>query len=157
MNQNNPGAQHARLYLRSSEVEEQIPLKSMYEANCTKAPGASVTNKDNNGYYIPNSMEDATCFFNAGYYENELTIMVNDGNLTIAVGKPITTKTTSGWTCFDNFRLFYLGNPDNPDGIGVIDADVEQMKNSERKILEDGRIVILKEGSRYNTAGQQIR
>lgn len=157
MNQNNPGAQHARLYLRSSEVEEQIPLKSMYEANCTKAPGASVTNKDNNGYYIPNSMEDATCFFNAGYYENELTIMVNDGNLTIAVGKPVTTKTTSGWTCFDNFRLFYLGNPDNPDGIGVIDADVEQMKNSERKILEDGRIVILKEGSRYNTAGQQIR
>ncbi|MBP5196589.1 MAG: hypothetical protein J6035_04185 [Bacteroidaceae bacterium] len=157
INKNNPGAQHARFYLRSGGAEEQTFLKSMYEAHCTKAPDETVENKDKDGYYIPNSMEDASYFFNAGYYENELTIMVNDGNLTIAVGKPVTTKTTSGWTCFDNFRLFYLGHPDYPDGVDVINADAEQKKYSERKVFEDGRIVILKDGERYNTAGQQIR
>ena len=157
MNQNNPGAQHARLYLRSGGVEEQTSLKSMYEAHCTIAPDETVTNKDNDGYFIPNSMEDASYFFNAGYYENELTIMVNDGTLTIAVGKPVTTKSTSGWTCFDNFRLFYLGNPYDPSGVDVIDADAGQKPGAERKVFEDGRIVILKEGMRYNTAGQQIR
>ena len=155
MNQNNPGTIHAWLYARSSGVEEKVQLQSMYNAQRTTAIG-NVTTKDKDGYYIPNGMEDATYFFNAGYYENEVTVTVTGGTLTVAAGKPVKTKTTSGWTCFDNFRLFYLGDP-SYDGVGSIGEAKEQSRRSERKILENGRIVIVKEGVRYNTAGQQVR
>ena len=155
MNQNNPGTLHAWLYARSGGVEEKTLLQSLYSAQCSKI-SSTVTNKDKDGYYIPNGMEDATYFFNAGYYENEVTVTVTGGTLTVAVGKPVRTKTTSGWTCFDNFRLFYLGDP-SYDGVGSIGEAKEQSGRSERKILENGRIVIVKDGVRYNTAGQQVR
>ena len=155
MNQNNPGAVHAWLYARSGGVEEKTLLQSMYNAQRTTAIG-NVTTKDDDGYYIPDGMEDATYFFNAGYYENEVTVTVTGGTLNVAVGKPVKTKTTSGWTCFDNFRLFYLGDP-SYDGVGSIGEAIEQSGRPERKILENGRIVIVKDGVRYNTAGQQVR
>ena len=155
MNQNNPGAIHAYLYARSGGVEEKTSLQSMYNAQCSRISN-TVKNKDKDGYFIPNGMEDATYFFNAGYYENEVTVTVTGGTLTVAVGKPDKTKSTSGWTCFDNFRLFYLGNPDY-DGIESVEAAETTSGRSERKMLENGRIVIVKDGVRYNTAGQQIR
>lgn len=155
MNQNNPGTIHAWLYARSGDAEEKTLLHSMYEAQCSSI-SSTVTNKDKDGYFIPNSMSDATYFFNAGYYENEVTVTVKGGTLTVAAGKPDTTKSTSGWTCFDNFRLFYLGDPDY-NGVGRIDGVTVQNGRSERKVLEGGRIVIRKDGVRYNTAGQQLR
>lgn len=156
MNQNNPGAVHAWLYARSGGVEEKTLLQSMYNAQRASAIGNVTTKDKDNNYYIPNGMEDATYFFNAGYYENEVTVTVTGGTLNVAVGKPVKTKTTSGWTCFDNFRLFYLGDP-SYDGVGSIGEAKEQSGRSERKILENGRVVIVKDGVRYNTAGQQVR
>jgi hypothetical protein len=79
----------------------------MYSANCTTSLGEG--NTDNYGYFIPNSMSDATYFFNEGFYENSVEITVTGGVLQVAAGKPDVTKSTSGWTCFDNFQLYYLG------------------------------------------------
>lgn len=156
MNQSNPGAQHAYLYARSGGVEQKIPLQSMYAAQCSNID-ASVTSKDANGFFIPNSMADATYFFNAGYYDNEVSATVTDGTLTVAVGKPVKTKSTSGWTCFDNFRLYYLGDPQDLNSVGTLSADEYRKLGSERKVLENGRVVIMRDGVRYNTAGQRIR
>lgn len=155
MNQNNPGAVHAWLYARSGGVEEKTLLHDMYDAQRASAIG-TVTSKDKDGYYIPNSMDDATYFFNAGYYENEVTVTVTGGTLNVAVGKPVRTKTTSGWTCFDNFRLFYLGDPSH-EGIESVDGVKNESGHTEGKVLENGRIIIVKEGLRYNTAGQRVR
>lgn len=114
MNQNVPGTVHAYLSARSGEDEERVPLLSMYSAECDDAELASkVIDRDNAGNVIPNSMTDASWFFYYGYYLNELTVKVTDGTLTIAVGKDVRTKTTSGWTCFDNFQLYYLGDPES--------------------------------------------
>lgn len=107
MNQNNPGSVHAYLYARTTTNEVSTPLASMYSANCTTSLGEG--NTDNYGYFIPNSMSDATYFFNEGFYENSVEITVTGGVLQVAVGKPDVTKSTSGWTCFDNFQLYYLG------------------------------------------------
>lgn len=108
MNANNPGTVHSYLYARSNGSEQKTKVASMYSAKCTTALGDG--NKDKSGYYIPNSMSDASYFFNAGYYENSVTINVTNGTLQVAIGKPDTTKSTSGWTCFDNFQIFYLGS-----------------------------------------------
>lgn len=114
MNQNDPGTVHAYLSARSGGEEERVPLLSMYSAECDDAELASkVTERDNAGNVIPNSMTDASWFFYYGYYQNDLTVKVTDGTLTIAVGKDVRTKSTSGWTCFDNFQLYYLGDPES--------------------------------------------
>jgi hypothetical protein len=77
-------------------------------------------------------MTDAGLFFDYGYYNNELTIDVTDGTLSIAIGKPDKTKDTTGWTCFDNFQIYYLGSgiigDINCDGFVTI-ADVTALVN----------------------------
>ena len=106
-NQNNPGTIHTLLYAGTGSNQVSTRIASMYSAHCTTPIGAGYTDKD--GYYIPDGMEDASGFFNAGYYNNTLDFNVTDGTLRIAIGKPTTTKTTSSWTCFDNFQIEYLG------------------------------------------------
>ena len=50
------------------------------------------------------SMDGASNSFTAGYYEVSLQVIVTDGSLTVGIqGQP------GNWTCFDNFRLNYLG------------------------------------------------
>ena len=64
-------------------------------------------------YYIPNTMEAANYWFEAGYYLPDTTYnavfitMPNDGDLTIGVRKDVTL--TSDWAIFDNFSLLYYG------------------------------------------------
>ncbi len=108
INQNNPGTIHSYLYARTSgNTEVNKPVQSIYSAKCTEA--LSGTN-DASGYYIPNSMYDASQFFSNGYYaDNSVDIDVTGNTLTVAIGKPDVTKSTSGWTCFDNFQLIYHG------------------------------------------------
>ena len=134
MNQNNPGTIHSYLYLRTNAgaTEVKTTLKSMYSAQCQTNLEGIIGNTDANGYYIPNTMAEASIFFSQGYYENELTIDVSDGTLGIAIGKPVVTKNTSGWTCFDNFQIYYLGSgilgDVNCDGFVTI-ADVTALVN----------------------------
>lgn len=107
MNQNNPGTIHTRLYAGTGANATSKAIASIYSAHCTTPIGAG--NRDKDGYYIPDGMEDASGFFNAGYYNNTLEFNVTDGTIRIAIGKPTTTKSTSSWTCFDNFQIEYLG------------------------------------------------
>jgi len=64
-------------------------------------------------YYIPNTMEAANYWFEAGYYLPDTTYnavfipVTDDGNLTIGVRKDVTL--TSDWAIFDNFSLLYYG------------------------------------------------
>lgn len=58
--------------------------------------------------YIPNNMEGAYYWFEAGHYYNELTVEVgSDGNLTIGIRKNQTIN--SDWLCCDNWKLEYYG------------------------------------------------
>ncbi len=58
--------------------------------------------------YVPNSMDDASNYFQAGLYQNgPLRVTVEGGSLRIGIKKEIAV--TNDWTIFDNFRLMYLG------------------------------------------------
>lgn len=58
--------------------------------------------------YIPNNMEAAHYWFEAGYYDNSVVVTVeSDGQLRIGIRK---SNTLSGdWTCIDTWRLEYWG------------------------------------------------
>ena len=62
-------------------------------------------------YRYPNGKGMASIAFREGYYENEpIQTIVTDGNLT--VGLKLDNKNGEDWNCFDNVRLYYLGEPD---------------------------------------------
>lgn len=84
--------------------EEKVSLKSIMEgAGKNGNKGTSTT-----GGYIPNSLSDAESYFaNTDSYQNELEVVVKDGTLRIGLRK--TVAESSDWTCFDKFRLYYMG------------------------------------------------
>ncbi|MBQ6064055.1 MAG: leucine-rich repeat protein [Prevotella sp.] len=61
-----------------------------------------------NGLFLPNSMEDAKRWFDAGYYENTLTVNVTDGTLDLCIR--LDEEVANQWVIFDDFQLFYLGD-----------------------------------------------
>lgn len=107
-NASNANDHLAKLYANSTEV----PLKNIryygYTDNTHSAEGFTTNKSD---YFVPNSQTDAAKTFNAGYYGNELYVVVGeDGNLRIGVKKTAASGADKDWACFDNFQLTYYGN-----------------------------------------------
>ncbi|MBR0046330.1 MAG: hypothetical protein IJP75_05530 [Bacteroidaceae bacterium] len=63
------------------------------------------------------SMDGASDAFTGGYYENEIQVTVTGKSLTIGV-----EGQAGNWTCFDNFRLFYLGPLDLSEYIAAYET-----------------------------------
>ena len=65
---------------------------------------------EKSGYYVPDGQVDASKAFNAGYYNNELFVVVGeDGELRLGVKKTAATGPDQDWAVFDNFQLTYYG------------------------------------------------
>ena len=60
---------------------------------------------------IVNGVTGANSAFEAGSYELSLSFRVAEGEEPV-IGIRKTGKITNDWTCFDNFRLYYLGDGD---------------------------------------------
>ena len=59
--------------------------------------------------YIPQDQYGASGFFSDGAYVHNLRVEVSDGTLRIGVRK--NTGVGNDWACFDNFELYYYGEP----------------------------------------------
>lgn len=108
------------LYAKGNEEQaEQVQL--MYEGAAITDEAFGGSTKDGD-YYYPNTMAEATLYFNAGLYENSVEVEVSDGTLTLGIRKTSDTgKSNTAWTCFDNFQLIYLGDP-NITGIEAVET-----------------------------------
>ena len=112
---------YANLYAKTASGVRMTPLQSV----CTGETEISLGNGAvGNGFgYVPNSMESANIYCEAGHYkENVVYCKVTDGNLTIGIKKGGIIDTD--WTLFDDWQLFYLGD----DVELPIDANTEQMQ-----------------------------
>ena len=58
----------------------------------------------------PFSQGEASTCFNNGLYQNEMTILVTDGEIKLGITK--TSHPGCDWTVWDNFELEYLGSED---------------------------------------------
>lgn len=101
------------LYAHIYANEQERPLMSIFDEANEYAEGYSTELG-----IIPNSMNHASNFFSAGLYWNEVEVDVTDGSLTIGIKK--SDAVYRDWTCFDSFRLYYLGNG-TAVGISAID------------------------------------
>lgn len=109
--------QLASLYATSSidEGTEPLPLESSAALANSLGGGVAGVGEINSGwwgtqyeYYIPNNMQAAYYWFQAGYYRTSCEVEVGeDGLLIIGVRK--NQYKAEDWTCLDDFKLEYYG------------------------------------------------
>ena len=126
----NPTARNARLYADS----ETVPLMRI----------------GTGGYAKPANSQFAACqaFSQGDYADNSVAVSVTNGTLRIGVRS--TTSTGKDWTCFDHFRLKYIGDP---NWTGIRATEDRGWKNANAQWFDlSGR----KLGSKPKTKGVYI-
>ena len=117
--------QHAELYA-SSSINDNYYVKIAPASSAAQATslGGAASQVDWGGWwggsnlYIPNNMEAAYYWFEAGYYDNVLECEVgSDGLLTIGIRKSTTIQ--EDWTCIDNWKLEYYGKVTKATSISI--------------------------------------
>ena len=96
------GQEH--LYAQFYANYKSMPVQSIFDY----AGQCGTTGLSSEFGCVPNSQSSASAYFDAGLYEHELMVYVDNGELRIGVRKE--TAVARDWTCFDNFRLIYMGN-----------------------------------------------
>jgi len=88
-------------------ADKSVPLPSVFSENKKTVESGFVYEK--NGFFVPNTQDQAAQCFTDGYYTSTLTdIVVTDGTLTLGIRKD-NKAVESDWACFDNFTLLYYG------------------------------------------------
>ena len=107
--------QYAQLYATSSAEDAYEPIVPASSAALQQSLGGAASSvgggwwSQEPTYYIPNNMEAAYYWMEAGYYKNSVEVEVgDDGELRIGVRK--FTTINSDWMCLDNWRLEYYGD-----------------------------------------------
>ncbi len=96
----------AQLYIKTKTTT----VKNIFEDSYTRSLGTgSVEVAD--GIWIPSTTSCARYFFNRDLYDNEVMVTTTSA-ATIKVGLKCAAVSSSYWTAFDNFRLYYYGNID---------------------------------------------
>lgn len=127
---------YAQLYAQADGNEESVAIQPQASGAVESGFGGA-TAAYGPSLLLPNTMEAAVHWFEAGYYDNSLVIEVGeDGTLRIGVRK--SQGLGEDWSIFDTFQIFYLGT----DAPVVIDS-VEENATATVGI--------------YNLAGQKLQ
>lgn len=82
-------------------------VKNIWEDAQSKSLGGSTKNK--NGKYIPNNMQAAGKWFEAGHYDNSVMLTTTTAG-TMKLGIRSGSQATDYWSIFSNFRLYFYGD-----------------------------------------------
>ena len=127
---------YAQLYAQADGNEESVAIQPQASGAVESGFGGA-TAAYGPSLLLPNTMEAAVHWFEAGYYDNSLVIEVcEDGTLRIGVRK--SQGLGEDWSIFDTFQIFYLGT----DAPVVIDS-IEENATATVGI--------------YNLAGQKLQ
>jgi len=110
--------QYARLYAHSKDGGyNDVGIAPSSSGGVKESLGGQASGVGGDGgwwwsnydYYIPNNMEAAYFWFEAGYYHNSVECEVGeDGMITIGIKKDQTID--QDWVCLDNWKLEYYGD-----------------------------------------------
>lgn len=108
----------------------QAPLQSIFDGGVgNKTDGFSTSA---NGEWLPNSLSDAAKTFRDGHYMpsgeyNKVRFVVPSDGATVQIGVKKNTHYDNDWTAFDNFRLTYLGSPQNGESQTVYTTEIGEI------------------------------
>ncbi|MDO5447275.1 MAG: CotH kinase family protein, partial [Prevotellaceae bacterium] len=122
---------YAKLYASSSISIYSTPLVYSYSGASSRNYGGGVVQV--NGKYVPNNMEAAYYWFEAGYYDNSVELNVgNDGYLRIGISK--NTTLSGDWTCIDSWKLEYWGEQVKVEKITFDKSSLELVVGEQYKL-----------------------
>ena len=88
-----------------------------------------------NNKWVPDCMTGSSRYFARSLYDNSVEAdQTNRGNLRIGI--KCTSSSSSYWTIFDNFRLYYYGNKEIATDITSIQADEETAEGTNKVIYD---------------------
>lgn len=103
---------NAQIYLKTKYQK----IKNIWEDAQSRSLGGGTSNAG--GRYVPNNMEAASKWFANGWYENS-ALLKTTTVATMKLGIRCTSVSSSYWTIFDNFRLYYYGGISTDDVTGI--------------------------------------
>ena len=139
---------NAQVYLDGKESKWNKKLVSLFE-NISEykyttgdkiVPDTLLTPEEEGMLYhfIINGVDGAKTVFEEGIYEDNFSFRVEVGEEPV-LGVRKTAKIQNDWTCFDNFRLYYLGDGDanKPDDIDdALDTNIDE-------VVTDGKAIVV--------------
>ena len=121
----------AQVYATTEEFDYYEPIVSIYEhvmtakftSSSAVLPDSLFTYMEPQAYYVvANAVDDANVAFNYGFYCNEVSFYVKEGEA-VQLGIRKADGVTNDWCPFDDFALLYLGDgEENDPGVGVEDV-----------------------------------
>lgn len=107
----------------------QAPLQSIFDGGVSNQTDGFSTSV--NGEWLPNSLSDAAKTFRDDHYMpsgeyNKVRFVVPSG-ATVQIGVKKNVLYDSDWTAFDNFRLTYLGSPQNGETQTVYTTEIGEI------------------------------
>lgn len=133
------GTEEINSFFYANDVE--VALKSIADDEAAAALAAVEKG-------LPFSQGEAAEAFAMGLYLNTLRVDVTDGVLKLGVKK--TSHPGCDWTVWDNFTLTKVV----PDAIEDVTADV---LNVSRKVVENNKVVIYRNGRKYSVTGAVLK
>ena len=133
------GTEEINSFFYANDVE--VALKSIADDEATAALAAVEKG-------LPFSQGEASEAFAMGLYLNTLRVDVTDGVLKLGIKK--TSHPGCDWTVWDNFTLTKVV----PDAIEDVTADV---LNVSRKVVENNKVVIYRNGRKYSVTGAVLK
>ena len=130
--------QYARLYANSSVDDYDVGIAPASSAAIDDylGGGTSTVGWWGGVKYLPNNMEAAYYWFEAGYYDNSVECEVgNDGILTIGIKK--NTTISEDWTCIDNWKLEYWGTVTKVSSITLSETAVSLVPSETHDLTAD--------------------
>lgn len=128
----------AQVYATTEEFDYYEPIVSIYEhvmtakftSSSAVLPDSLFTYMEPQAYYVvANRVDDANVAFNYGFYRNEVSFYVKEGEA-VQLGIRKADGVTNDWCPFDDFVLVYLGDgEENNPGVGVEDVISENAAN----------------------------
>ena len=107
----NPDAsRNAIFYVVVGEDTTSVAIAAASSGAVSTSFGGA-TSSVGSGLVIPNTMESGNYWFQAGYYDNYVTLLLDeDADVRIGVKKSVSISTD--WALFDNFAILYFGTID---------------------------------------------
>lgn len=136
---------NAKLYATIGSATTEQSIVNIFEGAKTTTIGVGTeVSAGDPALYVPNNMQAAEAYFNAGRYQNTMLIDVTEaGDMTIGLKK--TTLISTDWTIWDTWTLTYYGTGDE-----AFKAYVEDFK-AQFNGYEDERVEAA--SPFYNTVG----
>lgn len=134
-------SQNAKLYASSSNNYYEVGILPISSGAVDQSFGGASSAVgapqgwwgERSGPYVPNNMEAAYYWFEAGYYKNVLECEVgSDGNLRIGIKKDVTIS--ADWTCIDSWKLEYYGKVVKVTSIALSETSCEMSVNESKQL-----------------------